>query len=78
MLFAKTSDELQKYMNILLDSTKWKLTENTNKTNKMSFHDGRLPAGLRFCYNGIEVEIVFKLSQTQSALSGQLKKQYLI
>lgn len=43
--------------------TKWKLTVNTNKTKIMSFHNDRLPAGLRFFYyNGTEDKIALQFT----------------
>lgn len=62
VLFGESPEELQNTLKLLEDyCSRWKLTVNTSKTKIMIFKkSGRLPANLRFTYNGAEIEIVNK------------------
>ena len=64
VLFGKTSEDLQHGLNILENyCNRWKLTVNTNKTKILVFRKGgQLPIGLKFTYQGSEIQIVNKLS----------------
>ncbi len=60
VIMSDTPDGLQHILNNLYDySVKWKLTVNTEKTKVMVFRKGgKLPANLKFYYNGEELDIV--------------------
>ena len=60
VLFGNSASELQNSIDILLECCqKWKLTVNTTKTKVLIFRkSGILPNGLRFTYNGTEIEIL--------------------
>ena len=64
VLFGNSASELQNSIDILEEyCQKWKLTVNTTKTKVLIFRKGeRLPNGLRFTYNGTEIEIVSRFS----------------
>ena len=64
VLFGNSASELQNSIDILEEfCQKWKLTVNTIKTKVLIFRkSGRLPNGLRFTYNGTEIEIVSRFS----------------
>ena len=64
MIFAETSDGLQKGLDILKDyCTRWKLTVNTQKSKIMVFRKGiQLPRNLRVYYNNVEVLVADSFS----------------
>ena len=93
VLFGNSAAELQNAIVILEEyCQKWKLTVNTSKTKVLIFRKGgRLPNGLRFTYNGTEIEIVSKFSylgivftsggsckEVQRTLAGQASKAIFV
>ena len=89
VIFAYSSDELQKSLDLLYDYfQRWKLVVNINKTKIMIFRKGgRISQRLNFYYNNSIIEIVNKFSylgivftsggsfsEAQSTLSGQALK----
>ena len=89
VVFAKTSDELQRGLDLLADYCKrWKLTINVSKTKVLFFRKGGvLPRNISFNYDGTPLEIVksFKylgvvftvggsFSEAQNTLTGQAQK----
>ena len=89
VVFAKTSDELQRGLDLLADYCKrWKLTINVSKSKVLVFRkSGVLPRNISFNYDGTPLEIVksFKylgvvftvggsFSEAQNTLTGQAQK----
>ena len=64
VLFAKTAEELQKYLDILEEyCDRWILTENKSKTKIVIFRKGgRLPTNLQFNNKGSKIDIVNNFS----------------
>ena len=64
VLFGNSAADLQNSLFLLEEyCQKWKLKVNTTKTKVVIFRKGgRLPNGLRFSYDGTEIEIVSKFS----------------
>ena len=60
VVFAKTSDELKRGLDLLADYCKrWKLTINVSKTKVLVFRKGGvLPRNISFNYDGTPLEIV--------------------
>ena len=64
VLFGNSAAELQNLIHILEEyCQKWELKVNITKTKVVIFRKGGiLPNGLRFIYEGAEIEIVSKFS----------------
>ena len=59
VLLSESKDDLQHQLNIFhAYCSKWHMKVNEEKTKIMIFGRGKQPAGLKFVYNGTELEIV--------------------